>query len=154
MSINNKIRKVNLLLSFLGCLILFIDVTKTKEFGIEPFFLVSFISILIFNFLRQIIQSLRQNKTLSYIVNILLLVILTFSLYSLLIISFGIEFIGRSYPMIVIISLLYNISHILILLYDFGKNEDVEKIPVNTKTEREKNKKYNSFYESDKGMDF
>jgi hypothetical protein len=117
------IKNINILLSITGIIILVFDLSITNEFDFESPYIFSVLGLLILNIFRQINSKIKSRKLINVLNNLLLLVLITFNLYSLLIMSFGVGFMGRDYPFIMTIAGIYNFVFIPFVIYDLGFDE-------------------------------
>jgi predicted neutral ceramidase superfamily lipid hydrolase len=119
-------KDLNIIFSVIGIGLILLDYYAIKEFHFEGGFVLLLTFLLLINITRLLIEKLRANKLLNVTSNVIMLGFVTFNLYSLILLSFGVAFIGRDYPIIMIIALAYNIIFAPIILFDFGKIEKIK----------------------------
>lgn len=119
-------KDLNIIFSVIGIGLILLDYYAIKEFHFESGFVLLITFLLLINITRLLIEKLRANKLVNVTSNVIMLGFVTFNLYSLILLSFGVAFIGRDYPIIIIIALAYNIIFALIILFDFGKTEKIK----------------------------
>ncbi len=116
-----KYNSINLLVSLLCIISLFLDYCIFKEFYIESAFLVFTVFLLTVNIIRQVSLKIWKFKYLSFIVNLTIFITCFFNFYILAIQFFGYCFTGREIQMIWILMLASNIYLLLITAKDIGK---------------------------------
>jgi predicted neutral ceramidase superfamily lipid hydrolase len=119
-------KDLNIIFSVIGIGLILLDYYAIKEFHFEGGFVLLITFLLLINITRLLIEKLRANKLVNVTSNVIMLGFVTFNLYSLILLSFGVAFIGRDYPIIMIIALAYNIIFAPIILFDFGKTEKIK----------------------------
>ncbi len=122
MTKNKWMLYLNSLLSIIGIVILMLDWNMTNEFNIEAPYIFAALGLLLLNCFRQMNPTFRSRKIVNVTNNLLLLGLITFNLYSILILSFGVGFTGRDYPFIMIIAGMYHFVFIPFIVYDLGFN--------------------------------
>lgn len=119
----NLIRKINITLSTLGLIILVFDLKVTNEFKMESAYVIGVFTLLIFNIYSQLKSSIRSVTLIKKITNTCMLALVSYNLFTVLILSFGVGFTGREFPLIMTITALYNFIFVLFIIYDLGLNQ-------------------------------
>jgi len=116
-----NIRTINLGFSVIVICILFIDFFVTNEFHIERGYLYVFAFLLILNICRLTLGNKIQAYVIGICINLSLLGFLIYSAAILVILSFGIGFTGRNFPLIMGLSIIVNLGFIGVLMIETMK---------------------------------
>lgn len=104
-----NIRVINLGLSITAICILFIDFFAVNEFYIERGYIDVFAFLLLLNIFRITFANKIQVRGIGIYINLGLLGFLLYNIPILAILSFGVGFTGRSFPVIMAIAIVVNI---------------------------------------------
>lgn len=107
-------KNLNPSISFVAICLLSIDFFIVDEFKIELIYFVILCSLLILNVTRLIVKYNTQKVLFGLIINIGIIGFLLFNTYVLAILSFGVGFTGRTYPLIMGLSVLINSGFIIV----------------------------------------
>lgn len=113
-----NIKTIKIGLSILAICILFLDFFVINEFNIERGYLGVFALLLFLNSYRLAFGNKIQMNLICLFVNLSLLGFLFYNAQVLAILSFGIGFIGRSFPLIMGMAILVNLGLIGVLIIE------------------------------------
>ena len=112
------IKNINLFLSITAILIVLIDFFKTNEFHLERGYIDIFVLLLLLNAFRSTFGNQSRLRLIGSMIKIGLFGFLLYNITILGILSFGIGFTGRSFPLIMWLSIIINLALMVVLVVE------------------------------------